>query len=144
VWRLHTRWRNTDHRGPIEPSIGSVGSLNHLIPVTNPPNRKAHAILHANRGHNDQLDLHCLAQIVALPLPLEARLVYLAGGDIVVTCERDVIEALIVAEVEVNLRRNGLGFRGGAARSGAALGVGTRVKSCGVARADAPRPRHLE
>ena len=47
--------------------------------------------------------LHCLAEVVAAPFPLDDVGVHLAGGEVVVTCERDVEEALVVAQVEVDL-----------------------------------------
>mmetsp|Transcript_80334 Transcript_80334/g.194760 ORF Transcript_80334/g.194760 Transcript_80334/m.194760 type:complete len:390 (-) Transcript_80334:508-1677(-) len=47
--------------------------------------------------------LHRLAQVVPLALLLEALLVDLAGGDVVVSREGDVVEALVIAEVEVGL-----------------------------------------
>ena len=51
--------------------------------------------------------LHCLAQVVAAALALDDRLVDLAGGEVVVAGQADVQEALVVAQVQVGLRRGG-------------------------------------
>ena len=47
--------------------------------------------------------MHRLSEVVAAALALNDALVDLARGDVVVAAERDVEEALVVAEVEVDL-----------------------------------------
>ena len=56
----------------------------------------------------DHLD--CLAEVVTLPLPLNDVLVDLSCGDVVVLFEGDIEEALVVAQVQVSLERERVGW----------------------------------
>lgn len=58
--------------------------------------------IHDGIGHMRN-DLDSFAQVVTSTLLVYHLLVYLAGGDVVVLGESDIEEALVIAEVEVNL-----------------------------------------
>mmetsp|Transcript_49930 Transcript_49930/g.99399 ORF Transcript_49930/g.99399 Transcript_49930/m.99399 type:complete len:615 (-) Transcript_49930:262-2106(-) len=57
--------------------------------------------LHDGVGHVRD-HLHGLAQVIAAPLLLQALLVDLARGDVVVACEGELVETLVVPQIEVH------------------------------------------
>mmetsp|Transcript_42885 Transcript_42885/g.84585 ORF Transcript_42885/g.84585 Transcript_42885/m.84585 type:complete len:217 (-) Transcript_42885:340-990(-) len=72
-----------------------------LLVVNRPQGNVANPFLNCicDMGH----DLHCLAEIISLPLPSDDPLIYFARGDVVIPGECDVEKPLVVAQIQVGL-----------------------------------------